>query len=61
MGINVQPFYHSVTIYFTAKRALLDDEILEMAKKGFSHEEIIEDTLGVEVSDCEPGDPADLV
>lgn len=62
---NLQPFYHRVTILFTATRDCSDQE-LQTALQTFTKTpaarklEIVDGTIEIEDHDAEPGDPSDL-
>jgi hypothetical protein len=62
---NKQPFYHRVTVLFTATRALKEDELKDLLFDGLnemSKGKIVKGSVEIEEFDePEPGDPADLM
>jgi len=64
--MNKQPFYHRLTVLFTATEDVTDDddalaqEIAKLLKRRFGRA-VLKDTVEIEEFDAEPGDPADLL
>jgi hypothetical protein len=56
-----QPFYHEVTVLFTATRPFTIEEVQTLLEHKFRHKEIVRGTIMIdEFQEPEPGDPADL-
>lgn len=64
--MNKQPFYFDVGILFTATNPLTESEIEQLLIKAFNSREakklgILKDTLQMNGTDYEAGDPSDLM
>lgn len=61
--MNKQPFYHGVSILFTATTFLSEKQIMECLRIGFKQyeDDVLMDSIEIESMDAEPGDPADLL
>ena len=65
---NKQPFYHQITILFTATmdvsdsdRKLICKDFERVLQRQFGKKAIIADSVEVDSFDAEPGDPSDLM
>lgn len=65
---NKQPFYHQITILFTATmdvsdsdRKLICNDFRRILQRQFGKKVIVEGSVEVDSFDAEPGDPADLM
>jgi hypothetical protein len=60
--MNKQPFYHEVSILFTATRELTRAEIAEAVIPVLAKlPDVLADSVDVEYATADPGDPADLL
>lgn len=60
--MNKQPFYHRVTVLFTATEELTEADVLKKVRKGLSGRQVIASSVEIEEFDEPmPGDPADLM
>ena len=60
--MNKQPFYHEVTVLFTATRPLDESEVQALLEKSLKNKDIVKGTVQIDgYEDPEPGDPADLM
>lgn len=57
---NTQPFYHRVTVLFTATQEMNHSEIEERIKLALNRP-VLKDTVVVEEVDVEAGNPQDLM
>lgn len=58
--MNKQPFYHNVSVLFTATRELSEKEVEDLVKT-LKHKDIVKGTVELEWYDVDAGDPADLL
>ena len=58
---NKQPFYHRLTVLFTATDDVSYRMKAFMKQKLPEFDEVIPDSIEIEECDAEPGDPADLM
>ena len=58
---NEQPYYHALTILFTATQDIQEEELKHVltALKKVKH--VLPDSIEIDSFDAEPGDPADLL
>ena len=66
--MNYQPFYHQITILFTATKDMDEGVVLKAIRNGLrplAHRTkkpgILMNTITTDFMDSEPGDPADLI
>lgn len=56
-----QPFYHEMTVLFTATREFTLSEVQALLDAKFKHKDIVPHTIVIDSFDePEPGDPSDL-
>ena len=60
-SMNKQPFYHEISILFTATKPLTEEELEHVADELRADKDVLNDSVQIQFVESEAGDPADLM